>query len=71
VGQFGLPDVIHCAGAAFEKGAEIGSPTLAHPFRWRLRNVGVRDGGIIRLPDAGASIPLALDQRQRIHFASA
>jgi len=30
-----------------------------------LRNVDVRDEGIIRLPDAGASIPLALDQRQR------
>jgi hypothetical protein len=41
--------------ASVEKGAEIGSPTLAHPFRWRLRNVGVRDGGIIRLPNAGAS----------------
>ena len=63
MGQFGLPDVIHCAGAAFEKGAEIGSPTLAHPFRWRLRNVSVRDGGIIRLPDAGASISLALKER--------
>jgi len=35
VGQFGLPDVIHCAGAAFEKGAEIGSLPLAHEERWR------------------------------------
>jgi hypothetical protein len=41
VGQFGLPNVIYCAGAAFEKGAEIDFLTLAHPFRWRLRNVGV------------------------------
>ncbi len=49
--------------ASVEKGAEIGSPTLAHPFRWRLRNVSVRDGGIIRLPDAGASISLALKER--------
>jgi hypothetical protein len=65
VGQFGLTDVIHCAGAAFEKGAEIGSPTLAHPFRWRLRNVGVRDGGIIRLPDAGASVTPALEREQK------
>jgi hypothetical protein len=50
--------------ASVEKGAEIGSPTLAHPFRWRLRNVGVRDGGIIRLPDASASVTLALEREQ-------
>ena len=30
-----------------------------------MRNVGVRDGGIIRLPDAGASVTPALEREQK------
>jgi hypothetical protein len=47
---------------ALKREQKIGALTLAYPFRWRLRNVGVRDRG---LPDAGASISLALEERQR------
>ena len=34
--------------------------TLAHPFRWRLRNAGVR-GWQNSAPGAGASVSLALE----------
>jgi hypothetical protein len=51
VGQFGLPDVIHCAGAlgisALGGEAELGSLARVHPFRQRLRNAGVGKGAEI------------------------